>query len=132
MDFKKFSREYAEEIGGQYQDYDDTRAVIVLPLKDNRFQTVTGHIVYNQLYNREVVQLKTKVCRLDELIPYEELLTESSDMPYSKFVIEGEFLKVEATSFLVNLNENMIKEMFSEVANIADDWEFRITGKDIH
>lgn len=132
MDFKKFSQQYAEEIGGQYRDYDETRAVIVVPLKDNRFQTVTGHIVYNKSYEREVVQLKTKVCELDEVIPYEKLLAESANLPYAKFVIEENFLKAEATSFLVNLNENMIKEMYIEVANVADYWEFRITGKDIH
>lgn len=132
MDFRKFSRQYAEEIGGDYRDYDETRSVIIVPLNDGRFQTITGHIVPNEIYKRDVLQLKTKVCVLEENIPYHKLLHESADLPYSKFIVEDGFLKVEATTFLHNLTEEMIKEMFVEVANVADDWEFRITGKDIH
>lgn len=132
MDFRKFCQKYAQEINGQYRDYDETRSVIVVPIADGRFQAITGHIVLNEEYQREVVQLKTKVCELDEMIPYEDLLEASIDFPYTKFIVEDKFLKVEATNFLVNLTDSMIKEMITEVAGIADDWEFRITGKDIH
>ncbi len=132
MDFRKFCQRYAEEINGEYRDYDDTQSVIVVPIDGDRFQTITGHIVINEEYQREVVQIKTKVCGLEENIPYEDILEASIDFPYTKFIVEGQFLKVEATNFLVNLTEDMIKEMFIEVANISDDWEYRITGKDIH
>ena len=106
--------------------------MIIFPLKDGRFQTITGHVVVNEDYQREVVQIKTKVCELSERIPYNDLLTESTNLPYSKFVVEDNFLKVEATSFLVNLKEEMVKEMIIEVARVADRWEYKITGKDIH
>ena len=132
MNFKDFCKSYAHEIGGEYRDYDDTQSVIIVPLSDGRFQTITGHITSNQDYGREVVQLKTKVCSLTEPIPFEEILAESASYPYSKFIVEDDFLKVEAIAFLNNLNEEMIKEMFMEIARHADDWEFKITGKDIH
>ncbi len=132
MNFKSFSKKYAQEIGGQYREFDETRSVIIFPLDGGRFQTITGHIVHHPEYDREVLQIKTKVCALEEYIPYNELLAESTNMPYSKFVIEDDFLKVEASSFLVNLNEDMVKEMIVEVAKVADSWEFKITGKDIH
>jgi len=132
MDFAKFCKKYAEEIEGKYQEYDSDQSVIIIPLPENRFQTITGHITYNEHYDREVIQLKTKVCQLSEEIPFEELLVESASYPYSKFIIEEGFLKVEAITFVVNLNEKMIKEMFMEIAKHADDWEFRITGKDRH
>jgi hypothetical protein len=132
MNFKEFSKKYAQEIGGQFREFDETRSVIIFPLDGNRFQTITGHIVYHPDYNGEVVQIKTKVCGLDENIPYNDLLAESTDLPYAKFVVEDGFLKVEASSFLVNLDDNMVKEMIVEVANVADRWEFKITGKDIH
>ena len=132
MDFKAFSEKYAAEIGGEYREYDDTKSVIIVPLKDGRFQTVTGHLTQNSEYDRQMVQLKTKVCDLSNKIPFEELLTESADYPYSKFIIEDNFLKVEAIAFLEVTSEEVIKEMFMEIAHHADDWEFRITGKDIH
>ena len=132
MDFRDFCKKYAEEINGEYREYDDNQSVIIVPLADGRFQTITGHITRNNEYNRDVVQLKTKVCELSEQIPFEDLLVESASYPYSKFIVEDGFLKVEAINFLVNLNEEMIKEMFIEIAGHADSWEFKITGKDIH
>lgn len=132
MDFKTFSERYASEIGGEYRDYDGSRSVIIIPLKDGRFQTVTGHVMFNEEYNREIVQLKTKVCSTSNRIPFEELLTEVADYPYSKFIVEDGYLKVEAIAFLETTSEEAIKEMFMEIAQHADDWEFRITGKDIH
>ncbi|GAB4239035.1 MAG: hypothetical protein Tsb0034_15000 [Ekhidna sp.] len=132
MDFRSFCKQYAEEIEGEYREYDNDRSVIIIPLPGGRFQTVTGHIVHNEEYDREVVQLKTKVCEIKEDIPFEDLLAESASYPYSKFIVEDGFLKVEAIAFSVNLNKDMIKEMFAEIAKHADDWEFRITGKDIH
>ena len=127
-----FSEEYAKEIGGEYRDYDGSQSVIIVPLKDGRFQTVTGHLKKNEEYDREMVQLKTKVCSTSNALPFEELLTESADYPYSKFIIEDDYLKVEAIAFLDVTSEEVIKEMFMEIAQHADDWEFRITGKDIH
>ena len=47
-------------------------------------------------------------------------------------MIEDDYLKVEAIAFLEVTSEDVIKEMFMEIAQHADDWEFRITGKDIH
>ncbi|MEM6644299.1 MAG: hypothetical protein AAF616_15070 [Bacteroidota bacterium] len=132
MDFKIFCEAYAKEINGEYRDYDGSRSIIIVPLKDGRFQTVTGHLKYNSEYEREMVQLKTKVCSISNNIPYQELLTESAEYPYSKFIIEDDFLKVEAVAFLEVTAEQVIKEMFMEIAQHADDWEFRITGKDIH
>lgn len=132
MNFKKFCKNYASEIGGEFREYDASQSVIIVPLEDGRFQTVTGHISMHPEYSREVIQLKTKVCSIAERIPYEEILAVSPEYPYTKCIIEEGFLKVEAICFMINLTENMIKEMIQEVANHADQWEFIITGKDIH
>jgi len=133
MDYRKFSQKFADEIGGEYREYDQSQSVIIVPLKSGRFQTVTGHIVAHPGYNRDVVHLRSKVCELDAYtIPYVELLTASRDYPYTKFIVEDGFLKVEAINFLVNLTEEMVKEMILEIAHHADDWELKITGKDIH
>ncbi|MEO9484998.1 MAG: hypothetical protein ABJG47_16175 [Ekhidna sp.] len=132
MDYRKFSQKYAEEIGGEFREYDETQSVIIVPLKNGRFQTVTGHIVTHSGYERELVHLKSKVCELTYDVPFKECLEASKEYPYTKFIVEDDFLKVEAINFLVNLNENMVKEMIMEIAHHADDWELKITGKDIH
>ena len=132
MDFDDFCKKYAAEIGGEYREYDETQSVIIVPLAAGRFQTITGHLTKNTDYNREVIQLKTKVCSIKENIPFAEILFESAIYPYSKFIVEDDFLKVEAIAFLKMINEDMIKEMFMEIAQHGDHWEYKITGKDIH
>ncbi|MBC6400622.1 MAG: hypothetical protein GDA51_00850 [Ekhidna sp.] len=132
MNFKELCKKYAADINGEYQEYDDTQSVIIVPLSEGRFQTITGHITKNEEYSRDVVRLKTKVCELSDDIPFREILTESAGYPYAKFTVEDGFLKVEAIAFLSNLNEEVIKEMIMEIARHADDWELKITGKDIH
>lgn len=132
MDFKAFSEKYAAEIGGEYREYDENQSIIIFPLEEGRFQTVTGHITDNEEYGRQIIQLKTKVCSLSNEIPFEDILTASAEYPYSKFIAEDGFLKVEAIAFLNSVTEEEIKEMFIEIARHADDWEFKITGKDIH
>ncbi|MEQ6169030.1 MULTISPECIES: hypothetical protein [unclassified Ekhidna] len=132
MNYRKFSQSYAKEIGGEFREYDENQSVIIVPLKSGRFQTVTGHITEHPGYNREVVHLKSKVCELSYDIPFDECLEASKDYPYTKFIIEDGFLKVEAINFLVNLKDQMVKEMIQEIAQHADDWELKITGKDIH
>ena len=132
MDYKKFSQSYAQEIGGEFREYDDNQSVIIVPLREGRFQTVTGHIVQHSGYDRDVIHLRSKVCELTYNIPFQECLEASKEYPYTKFIVEDGFLKVEAINFLVNLNDDMVKEMIMEIAQHADDWELRITGKDIH
>lgn len=132
MNYRKFSENYAKEIGGEFREYDENQSVIIVPLKRGRFQTVTGHINNHSGYDREVVHLKSKVCELTYNIPFQECLEASKEYPYTKFIIEDGFLKVEAINFLVNLKDAMVKEMIQEIANHADDWELKITGKDIH
>jgi hypothetical protein len=46
-------------------------------------------------------------------------------------VIDDGYLRVEASAFMDNVNESRVKEMIQEAGNLADQWEFKITGKDI-
>lgn len=132
MNYRKLCQNYAKEIDGEFREYDESQSVVIVPLKNGRFQTVTGHITRNESYDRDMLCIKSKVCTMSENIPYDECLEASKDYPYTKFIVDDGFLKVEATSFLVNLKEDMVKEMIQEIAQLADDWELKITGKDIH
>jgi hypothetical protein len=51
---------------------------------------------------------------------------------YCRFVINQNYLQVEAVASLDNLTEETIKEMLQEVANLADQYEMKLTGSDVH
>ena len=42
MDFVAFFRDFAQEIGGQFSEYDKDKSILVVPLEQGRFQTVIG------------------------------------------------------------------------------------------
>ncbi|MCP4460532.1 MAG: hypothetical protein GY816_21295 [Cytophagales bacterium] len=133
MNFKKFAQKYADEINGEFRDYDENQSVIVIRLEGDRFQAVQGNVYNHEKYGgREVVQLKTKVCTAAESINFSEVLASSTDNIHSKFIIEDGFLKIEASAFMDSISDSRIKEMLQEIGNLADEWELKITGKDIY
>ena len=132
MNYKSFAKKYADEINGDFSEYDDERSVIVIQLPDERFQAVQGRIYHHEGYGREVIELKSTVCRANEKIDFQELLSDSTNFVHTKFVIEDGFMRVEASAFMDNVNESRVKEMIQEAGNLADQWEFKITGKDIY
>lgn len=131
LDFKNFVKHFSEEIDGRYTEYDENQSVIIIPLKDGRFQAVTGHKAHHPPSGRDIIHIKSKICKTSEEIPYVDILQANSDYPYARFVIEDDFLKVEAIEFTDHLDETQIKEMMYEVANLADEWEYKITGEDV-
>lgn len=132
MNFNEFMESYAKEIGGQFSEYDKAKSVIIFPLDGNRFQTVLGNMKYSEQYQRTGIEFTSKVCKLDESLNLRQLLEENSKFCHARFVIIDDFLKVESSAFLDNVTDELLKEMVSEVANVADEWELKITGKDVH
>lgn len=132
MDFVKFSARFAEEINGTYNEYDDKKSVFIIPLPDGRNQTVIATIYDHEEYKRQVVRVDSKICQLFSPIKYSEILGASINFIHARFIAEDGFLKSEASFFLDHLDEETIKEMILEVAKVADEWELKITGKDIY
>lgn len=130
MDFKKFSQNLASEIKGQYTEYDSKHSVFIVPLSDDRFQTVIARIHHHDKYKRDVIQVLSKVCELKHKIDFPALLEASSELVYTRFIVEDGFLKTEASFFLENVTDQLIKEMIMEVTYTADEWELKITGQD--
>lgn len=127
-----FARQFAEEIGGQYTDYDNSKAVIVVPLTAGRFQTVLAISRTGSVSRKEQVVFISKICDFDESIDLRELLSKNATFDYSRFILEDGFLKVEASCVAETATEGQVKEMIQEVANIADQFEYKFTGQDIH
>ena len=131
IDFKAFLLKFAEEINGQYEEYDDKRSVIIVPLKDNRFQTVVGEITEIGENKRQGVAFTSKVCEYRYDLDFKEILRGNADFTHGKLALVNDFIQVEAAAFLDNVSEDLLKEIITEVANSADDWEFKLTGEDI-
>jgi plasmid maintenance system antidote protein VapI len=60
------------------------------------------------------------------------LLEQTAYFNYSRFVVKDSYLQVEAVASIIGITEETIKEMVQEVANLADQFELKLTGGDIH
>ncbi len=132
MDFKAFSQKFAEKIGGEYNDYDDHQSIFIIPIKNGRFQTVIARIVKLEKYNYDVVHIISKICETTENIDYPSILEASLAYALSSFIVEDGILKVEASILLNTDLEELLGDTIVDLANLADDWEFKITGKDVY
>ena len=127
-----FARQYAEEVGGQYTDYDQSKGVLVVPLPEGRFQTVLVMARPSPSSGNEIAIVTSKVCEVDSTINFRELLEKNINFDYAKYIIEDNYLKVEASCVASMATDGLIKEMILEVANHADQMEHQLTGADIH
>jgi hypothetical protein len=132
MNLTAFMKKYSEEIGGQYTEYNETLSVVIVPLSGGRFQTVIGAIKQNELYNRKLITFTSKVCAFQSNLDIRMLLEQTAYFNYCRFVIKDGYVQVEAVSPLEAVSEETIKEMLQEVANLADQYEMKLTGADIN
>lgn len=132
MDVRKLMEELASEVNGQYSEYDDNRSVVIVPLEGGRFQSVRGGKIENKKYGKSVIQILSRVCRTSEKIDYTSVLAHNVDLINSKFVVVGDFLMVETALFDDTVTPPKLKEMIMETAQLADEWELKITGKDVN
>lgn len=132
MDLSAIMKRYAAETGAQYTEYDQAQSIIIVPVSGGRFQTVMGLIIENDLYKRRLISLTSKVTSVKPDIDYKMLLEQTTFFNYCRFAIKDNYLQVEAIASLVGISEETIREMVQEVANLADQFEMRITGVDIY
>jgi hypothetical protein len=124
-------RRYAEEIGGEYNEYAPEYIIIIVPVSGGRAQTVLGEVRHNDLYNRKLITFSSKICPATTELDYRALLSQTGFLNYSRFAILENYLQVQAVSAFENISENTVKEMVQEVANVADQFELKITGADV-
>lgn len=132
MNINAFLKKYADQIGGQYSAYNDEQSILIVPVSGNRFQTVIGTIKKNELYNRSLITLNSKVCDTNAGIDYRMLLEQTTYFNYCRFIIQENHLQIEAVAAVDGITEASLKEMVQEVANLADQYEMKLTGSDIH
>jgi len=132
MDLTAFLKKYADQVSGQYTEYDNQHSIIIVPVSGGRFQTVMGNIKQNALYNRRLITFISKVCMVKPGIDFQLLLEQTAFFNYCRFTLAEGYIQVEAVAAWDNISEETIKEMIQEVANLADQYEMRLTGADIH
>ena len=132
MDLNKFMEQYAKEVNGKYSEYDDSKSIVVVPIGEGRYQTIIGNKHANNVYERPLIEISSKICQYEPSIDLSELLRHNTRFCHAKFSIVDDYLRVEASSFVDTVNEEYLREMISEVAEAADDWERKITGIDVH
>ena len=126
MNFSSTMQSLADQVEGSFSEYDENIAVLIVPVDDHRFQTV---YCYNE--GPKGIRFISKVCEVEENMPFRELLDESSELLFACFYIENSFLYVRATTFLEGTLETL-KDMLVEVSQVADKWENKLTGADVH
>jgi hypothetical protein len=132
FNFNAFMEDYASEIGGQFSEYDQTKSVIIVPLDENRFQAVLGVMKFNEKFNKTGIEFSSKVCPYSEDIDCKGLIEENAKTCYAKFIIVDDFIKVEGSAFLNSVTRDGLKEIIVEVAQLADEWELKLTGLDLN
>ena len=126
MNFSSTMQSIADKVEGSFSEYDENIAVLIVPVDEHRFQTV---YCYNE--GPKGYRFISKVCEVEEGLPYKEMVEESSDLLYASFYIENNFLYVRATTFIGGDDEAGLKDLLVEVAQIADKWENKLTGADV-
>jgi hypothetical protein len=132
FDFSELMQRIADDIGGQFSEYDKFKSVIIVPLEENRYQAVVGVLKHYDKINKTRIEFSSKVCQLSESIDLKELLMENAKTCYARFVIIDDYIRVEGSTFIESVNETGLKEIIQEVAQMADAWELRLTGMDVH
>jgi hypothetical protein len=106
--------------------------VIVVPLNSSRFQTVLAMKQKSPVSGRDQAIFTSKVCEFSPSIDLKMLMEQNANFDYSKFVVEDGYLKVEASCLESSTSEAQVKEMIQEVAQLADHYEYKLTGQDVH
>src|SRR5437899_1398081 len=101
MNLSAILKSYADQIGGQYTEYDPSNSIIIVPVAGGRFQTVLGTVKQNELYNRKLITIHSKVCSIKPGMDYQMLMEQVSFFNYCRFIIRDNYLQVEAVASMM-------------------------------
>src|SRR3954465_3625438 len=96
MGLRAFMKRYAQEIGGEYNEYAPELFIVIVPVSGGRAQTVVGEVRFSELYNRKILVFSSKVCPAGPELDYRSVLTQSSFLSYSRFSVIENYLQVQA------------------------------------
>ena len=130
MNLQQALEAYAEKSEGQFIRYNDEISFVIAPVSGGRNQKVVVKTILNELYNRKMIHTSSQVCSLSEGPDFRKLLEQSAHFNYCRFVIRDETLEVESVAEATAVTAPVLGEMITETANLADQFEMILTGKD--
>jgi len=130
LDLTQLLKDYAAETGGQFNAYSANKMVIIIPVAPNRFQTV--HAEVRQINKQPLISFTSKICPAEPELNYQALLESVQRFSYSRLYIYEGYLQAESLVSAVNSPPlDVLKMIIQEVALVADQYEQKLTGKDI-
>lgn len=130
MSLNQLMEKMSERAGWQYSEYGVDKSVVIVPLKNNRFQAVLAQ--EKNINGRKGYQFISKICACTPEIDLKELLLNNIYFSYARFIIEHDILRLAAVAHEDQADETLLIEIIMEVAKCADEWENKLTGLDVN
>jgi len=128
MDINSIIEQYAEEVGGKFSAYDDTKSVVVVPVSSHRYQSLLAQI--QTVKENDYIEITTKICT-EENIP-EQLFHLEKQMIFGKLIVRDGYLQVMAYVTCSSISVGLVTEIINEIASFADIQEKKISGQDVY
>lgn len=133
MNLREVLIEFGQKYGVSVSDQETgAQFILTSPLSGKRNQSVTAEIIRNDLYNRQMIRISSVVSPLNGKTDLTMLLEQTSYFSHCRFAVRNGMVLVEAVSREYLATSELIGEMIMEVANLADQYEMKLTGKDQH
>ncbi|TAG55223.1 MAG: hypothetical protein EAZ27_07485 [Cytophagales bacterium] len=130
LNLDKILEDFSNEIGGKVIPYTDSQSIIIMPTSHGRFQRVLGYTRISKSQKVKFLEFDSKVCEFSDSIDMKKYLTEAAHHTFSRIIIKDGFLQIASSVIVEHATADLIKDMVKEVAEVADELEFQITGKD--
>jgi len=126
MNIAQVLEAYAQQVNGHYFAQGTDMYLLTIPLDGLATQQVLAIVKYSEKYEKTGIELSAKVMPYNQELDLDELLRANVKMCYARFVLEDNFIKVEANTFLEHLQEPLLHEMINEVARNNAEWQERL------
>ncbi len=127
-----FLKKETKALEGTYIEYNESSVMLTVPVDDTRFQNVKGYL--EDEGESLTLSFMSKICKYDDYpdLDYKRILREHYRFKYSKVIIYNEYIQLYASEVYDRATLEHAREMFLEVAKMADYLELELTGEDFH
>lgn len=131
-DILDFLKSETKALEGTYIEYNESSVMLTVPVDDTRFQNVKGYLDDESEDLR--ISFMSKICKYEDYpdLDYQRILRENYKFKYSKIIIYNEYIQLYASEVYNRATLEHAREMFLEVAKMADYLEMELTGEDFH
>lgn len=130
LNLDKILEDFANQEGGKVIPYTENQSIVIMPTKHGRFQRVLG---WTRVADKhKFLEFDSKVCEFTPDIDMRKYLAEAASFTFCRLIIKEGFIQVASSVIVEHATVDLIKDMVREVAEVADELEYQITGQDVH